>query len=138
MKVQAITLMEAYIIENLRRHGVSNDELLHMDEHAISEWERLDDRFDYTLLKELKEQSADQYSSIINDGYTVKFLTLNGLINLLDLKLAKKKDVDFTVHDDGIRNLIVDAKEKEEIQKILSPNWKISEENNRISIRSKG
>src|SRR5690625_3780413 len=99
MSVQAITLMEAYIIENLRKHGVSNEELIHIDDHAIERWETLDDRVDFSILKELAEQTGDAFSSIIHEGYSVKFLTLNGLINLIQLKFDKERNVDFDVHD---------------------------------------
>ena|SRR5690625_3664048 len=94
MELQSITLMEAYIIENLRKHGISNEELININEEAIEQWRQLNDRFDYTILKRLAEQSGDQYSLIINEGYRVKFLTLNGLINLVQLKLGKERVVD--------------------------------------------
>lgn len=137
MELQSITLMEAYIIENLRKHGISNEELININEEAIEQWRQLNDRFDYTILKRLAEQSGDQYSLIINEGYRVKFLTLNGLINLVHLKLGKERDVDFVVLEDGIRNLDVNDNEYKEIQKILSPNWKITETSDGLSIRSK-
>lgn len=137
MELQSITLMEAYIIENLRKHGISNEELININEEAIEQWRQLNDRFDYTILKRLAEQSGDQYSLIINEGYRVKFLTLNGLINLVQLKLGKERDVDFVVLEDGIRNLDVNDNEYKEIQKILSPNWKITETSDGLSIRSK-
>src|SRR5690625_8005363 len=101
--------IEAYINEDLRKHGISNEELLHINEQAISKWQVVDDRFDYTILLKLAERSGDQFSLIINEGYTVKFLTLNGLINLIQLKLEKKWDADFMVYDDGDSNLVVDS-----------------------------
>jgi len=128
--------MEAYIIENLRKQDVSNEELLHINEQAISKWQKLDDRFDYTILKKLAEQSGDQFTLIINEGYRVKFLTLNGLINLIQLKLEKKRDTDFVVHEDGISNLVLDSHERQVVRQILSPNWKVTEESDRLSIRS--
>jgi len=136
VRLQAITLMEAYIIEDLRKQGISNEELLHINEQAISKWQVVDDRFDYTILLKLAERSGDQFSLIINEGYTVKFLTLNGLINLIQLKLEKKWDADFIVHEDGISNLVVDSYEHQVVQQILSPNWKVTEQSNGLSIRS--
>lgn len=136
MELQAITLMEAYIIENLRKQGVSNEELLHINEQAISKWQVLNDQFDYTILKNLAEQSGDQFTLILNEGYTVKFLTLNGLINLTQLKFGKKRGTDFIVHEDGISNLVVDSHERKVVRQILSPNWKMTEESDGLSIRS--
>src|SRR5690625_2083313 len=136
VRLQAITLMEAYIIEDLRKQGISNEELLHINEQAISKWQVVDDSFDYTILLKLAERSGDQFSLIINEGYMVKFLTLNGLINLIQLKLEKKWDADFIVHEDGISNLVVDSYEHQVVQQILSPNWKVTEQSNGLSIRS--
>lgn len=136
MNVQAITLMEAYIIENLRKHGVSNEELIAINDRAIDEWEKLATGFDFAILTALAEQSGEQFSSIINDGYTVKFLTLNGLVNLVQLKLDQTKNVDFHVHEDGISNLVVDASERKQVEQILSPNWQVTATDNRLSIRS--
>lgn len=136
MALVGITLMEAYMIENLRKNGITNEEIVHINDQRISNWKDVDDRFDYTVLQELAEQMGDQFASIIYEGYTVKFLTLNGLINLIQLKLGKQRDTDFVVHKDGISNLVVNAKELTIVQQILSPNWKVSEADDGISIRS--
>lgn len=77
------------------------------------------------------------FAEIIHKGYRVKFLTLNVLINLIQLKLGKKRDVDFIVHDDGISKLAVDSSERPVVEKILSPNWKMIDSNDGLSIRSK-
>lgn len=136
MKIESITLMEAYIIENLRKHGISNDELVNIDEQAIKHWKALEERFDFTMLENLAKKSKDKFSSIIYGGYRVKFLTINGLINLIELKLEKTRDTDFTVHEDGISRLVVDATELKQVQQLLSPNWQVVEEDKTISIRS--
>lgn len=136
MTLQAITLMEAYIIENLRKNGVSDEEILKITDESIQKWEKQDDRFDYTTLKKLATNTGDQFSSIIQHGYKVKFLTLNGLINLVELKLGKKRDTDFTVHDDGIRQLEINEDEQKVIQQLLSRNWKMTKTGKGITIRS--
>lgn len=136
MVVHAITLQAAYMIENLRKHGVSNDELIKIDNQAIERWKDLDIDFDFNVLKDLAEEDRDVYSSIILEGYQVKFLTLNGLINLVQLKFDKERDIDFTVHDDGISNLSLDESLYPEMNQFLSQNWKVIEANNRLAIRS--
>lgn len=136
MKTESITLMEAYMIENLRKHGVSNEELVNIDEQAMKHWETLEGRFDFTVLEKLAKEREDKFSSIIYDGYRVKFLTINGLINLVELKLGKTRDADFTVHEDGISHLAVDATELKLVKQMLSPNWQVEEEDNKFSISS--
>src|SRR5690625_1154515 len=128
--------MKEYIIKNLRKKNVTNEELLHINQQAISKWQELDDQFDYTILKKLAEQRGDQFTLILNEGYTVKFLTLNGLINLIQLKLGKNRDIDFVVHEDGISNLVVESDERKVVRQILSPNWKMTGKSDGLSIRS--
>ncbi len=136
MVVHAITLHEAYMIENLRKQGVSNEELIQIDIQAIERWNDLDIDFDFNVLKNFAEANRDAYSSIILEGYQVKFLTLNGLINLVQLKFDKERDVDFTVHEDGISNLRLDKSRYSEMKQFLSQNWKVIEADNLIAIRS--
>lgn len=136
MVVHAITLEAAYMIENLRKQDVSNEELIKIDNQAIKNWNDLDIGFDFNVLKDLAEENQDAYSSIILEGYQVKFLTLNGLINLVQLKFNKERDVDFTVHEDGISNLRLDKSRQPEMKQFLSQNWKVIETDNLIAIRS--
>src|SRR5699024_12408452 len=105
MAVHTITLQAAYMIENLRKHGVSNEELIEINEQSIERWNDLKLDFDFNVLKELAETDQDAYSTIVRDGYQVKCLTINGLINLIHLKFDKKKDADITFHEFKITDL---------------------------------
>ena len=80
MEINKITLMDAYLIETLRSNGVSNDELLNqIGQQDISPWEKVKPNFDFTGLIKLYEQDPKAFASILSDGYTVKFITMNGL-----------------------------------------------------------
>src|SRR5690625_5210386 len=84
MGLNKITLMEAYLIETIRSHGVSNDYLLtQVEQEDISEWEELNTNFDFNGLITLRNQNPSAFEDIINEGYSIKFLTFNGLQNLL-------------------------------------------------------
>lgn len=136
MVAHKITLQAAYMIEDLRKHGVSNKELIEINDQSIERWNDLNLDFDFNVLKELAETDQDAYSTIVRDGYQVKFLTINGLINLIQLKFDKKRDVDFTVHEDGISNLELDENQYSKLRQFLSQNWKVIETDNRLAIRS--
>lgn len=136
MAVHTITLQAAYMIENLRKHDVSNKELIEINDQSIERWNDLKLDFDFNVLKELAETDQDAYSTIVRDGYQVKFLTINGLINLIQLKFDKKRDVDFTVHEDGISNLELDENQYSRVKQLLSQNWKVIETDRRLAIRS--
>lgn len=136
MKTPAITLMEAYMIENLRKKGITDEELVQINEALIEAWQVLDERYDYQLLKNIKEQNPATYGAIIRKGYKVKFLTLNGLVNLLELKFNKQREQDFNIHDNGISGLQVNSEEQEHIAQILSANWLMTETEQGLSIRA--
>lgn len=135
METPEITLSEAYMIENLRKQNVPDEAIINIKDQDINSWNDLDERFDFIELKQLAEANKNKFTSIILEGYQVKFLTLNGLINLVQLKFNKERDVDFIVHDDGISNLVLDESDHPKIKQFLSQNWKMVEENSHLAIR---
>ena len=136
MTVESITLSEAYMIENLRKQGISNESLLKVDDESVERWKDLDDRFDFNVLKEMAFQEQEKYKSVIKDGYQVKFLTINGLINLVELKFNKQKEVDFKVLEDGISELVLDKAMIPLLKEFLSVNWKVIETGDYLAVRS--
>lgn len=136
MEKEAITLKEAYIIENLKKQDVTNEKFFEILNETIKDWDGLIEEDDFDILKGLAKEDKDKYTSVIKAGYKVKYLTLNGLINLVQLKFNKEKDVDFIVHDDGISNLKLDESRHSELTEFLSQNWKVKKEGNTLSIRS--
>src|SRR5699024_8020678 len=136
MTERKVTLYEAYMIENLKKQGISNSELINIDDQAIERWNKLDLDFDFNILKELAEKNEEVFAEIISEGYNVKFLTLKGLINLIQLKFDKQLDVNFTVHEDSISHLQLDKSRYPEMKQFLSPNWKVLEEDNLVSTRA--
>lgn len=128
--------MEAYIIETLRNSGVTDRELIHVNDSCIDQWKAAHDSFDFTLLQSLAEDE-ESFKSIIETGYTIKFLTLNGLVNLLRLKFSKLPEQDFDKNEQGVENLQMAREELTVLQGMLSPNWTIvsSADPNVISIK---
>jgi len=128
MDINKITLMDAYLIETLRSNGVSNDELLNqIRQQDISPWEKVKPNFDFTGLINLYEQDPKAFASILSDGYTVKFITMNGLKNLLKMKFDKIEERDFQLTDNGVSHLKVDEVIYPALKQMLSKNWIIHE-----------
>src|SRR5690625_7450445 len=124
------------MIENLKKQGISNSELINIDDQAIERWNKLDLDFDFNILKELAEKSEEVFAEIISEGYQVKFLTLKGLINLIQLMFNKQQDVDFAVHEDGISHMQLDKSRYPEMRQFLSHNWKRLKEDHLVTIRA--
>ncbi len=139
MEINKISLMDAYLIETLRNNGVSNDELLdQLERQDVSPWGKVKPEFDFTALINLYEQDPKAFASILSDGYTVKFITMKGLQNLLKMKFDKIEERDFQLSDNGVSHLKVDEDTYPALKQMLSKNWiilELSEQDSSHSIR---
>ncbi|WP_068674745.1 hypothetical protein [Oceanobacillus sp. Castelsardo] len=126
MELQKISLMDAYMIETLRSKGVTNQELV--EQKDIEVWNDLHDTFDFGDLISLRKKDPDAFQTIVNDGYQVKFVTFNGLKNLLKLKFNRIEGIDYQTVEKGIKGLDLDTEERDQIKKLLSKNWAVKEE----------
>lgn len=122
MALERITLMEAYIIEKLKTNGVTNKELMQVNDASIKQWEKDYETFDFTLLQALAE-NEERFIAILEEGYQIKFLTMNGLINLLRLKFSKVPEKDYNRLEQGIERLRVTEEQQATLKGMLSPNW---------------
>lgn len=124
MTTYKITMMDAYAIESLREKGITNEVLL--SAAASGDTTRLleaDPEGSYDALLKLGED-RDALESILNDGYQIKFVTYNGLRNLLRMKFRKP----FTDLDNGIEGLHLSVEELIQLKKLLSSNWVLKAE----------
>lgn len=135
MEIHKISLMEAYQIETLRSNGVTNEEILRQAEtENIAAWTVLQPKFDFQVLLELATKDLEQFKQLLTEGYQVKFVTFNGLKNLLRLRLGKQEGKDFTTEETGIKQLVLDQEEAQLVKQMLSPNWVIKETANQDTV----
>ena len=128
MKISKISMMDAYMIEALRSNGVSNEEILnHLAKKDLSSWDNIRPKFDFNELLKLYEQDKSVFKSILVEGYTVKFLTMNGLKSLLMMKFNNIAEQDYQVSDTGIEHLEIETQNFLALEQILSINWIIHE-----------
>ncbi|MFJ5769323.1 hypothetical protein [Psychrobacillus sp. NPDC093180] len=130
MENNKISLMDAYMIETLRSNGLSNEEMVALlEKKNISDLKQINTKFDFNNLINLYEQDKDTFKSVLQDGYTVKFLTMNGLKNLLQMKFDKDAEKDYEISDTGIQRLEIETHKLPALQQLLSINWIIEEQN---------
>jgi len=123
-----ISLMDAYMIETLRSNGISNEELLaQIDQRNTEAWQKISEHFDFQELVKFAEQDMKRFKNILSQGYQVKFVTFNGLKNLLRLRFGKEKGTDYELTETGIRNLILDNEQLPVLKGMLSGNWVLEE-----------
>ncbi|MFD1065852.1 hypothetical protein [Oceanobacillus locisalsi] len=134
-----ISQMEAYMIETLRTNNVTNEEMIQdVKEKDVSKWQKLNEKFDFEQLIVLAEKGFSSFEQAINEGYTVKFVTVNGLDRLLRLKFGKEPEKDYQRLQTGVLGLNIDTSSLEELKHMLSLNWKVEEDKSGVSVLLKG
>ncbi|TQR20371.1 hypothetical protein [Psychrobacillus vulpis] len=129
MENNKISMMDAFLIETLRSNGISNDEILtKLEQKDLRTWENEYPNNRFSVLITLFEEDQTKFKSILMDGYSVKFITMNGLKNLLKLKFEKIDDRDYQLHENGIECLEIDEQQLSSLKQLLSINWIIQEQ----------
>lgn len=132
--MESITLMEAYAIETLRGNGISNDKIIkNIKANDLEEFKAVKENMDFDALVELSK-NAD-FEAIVNDGYKVKFLTFNGLKNLIKMKFGKFADEDYQVDEFVISGLELDENQQKDLENILSANWTLESEAGGVTVK---
>ncbi|KGR80067.1 hypothetical protein [Ureibacillus manganicus] len=135
MTLNRISLMDAYLIETVRSNGISNDELiqktLNKDQNA---WKEILPKLNFERLVEIAEDE-ELFKSIIEDGYKIKFVTMNGLKNLLKLKFQIDESKYHQI-ENGLLDLDINEDQLAGIKQFLSDNWQIHEiERNQSTVK---
>ena len=128
MAVYKISLMEAYQIETLHSNNLSNEQIIaQINQGNIETWQALHEHFDFELLLNLANEDMKRFREILESGYQVKFMTFNGLKNLLRMRFKKEQDRDYTVQERGINRLVLTEAELAQVKQMLSVNWLLTE-----------
>ena len=127
MTKQKLSLMEAYMVESLRSKGMSNEEIITLVEQENAErLKELEPRFDYSELVKAAREDLATFRSALFDGYEVKFVTFNGLKNLLRMRFGKEEERDYSLMETGIRGLRLSPQDLQQLNKMLSSNWLVT------------
>lgn len=111
MTLTRLSMPEAMMIETFRHNGKTDPEILELaNKNAV--------------LAPLREN----LESILRDGYTIKFVTFNGLKNLLRLKFDKHIDRDFVATEQGMADLQLETEQVATLQQLLSQNCVLEQE----------
>lgn len=129
MENNKISMMDAFLIETLRSNGVSNDDILtKLEQNDLRTWENEYPNNRFSALITLFKEDKTKFKSILLDGYSVKFITMNGLKNLLKLKYDKIAERDYQLHENGMDFLDIDEQQLSSLKQLLSINWIIQEQ----------
>ena len=124
----SISLMEFYQLEAIRRAGYTDETILEtLADGNINKWKEDVGTFDFAELQTLYEKDKQAFETALTEGYKIKFLTFPGLQRLLEMKFDRIADMDFEVKENYITNLQLSLPEVEQLEQILSANWKIEQ-----------
>ena len=131
METNKISMREAFLIETLRSNGVSNEDILaKLEQGDVQNWETTYPNNEFSALIKLYEEDKTAFQSILLDGYSVKFVTMNGLKNLLRMKYNLLEERDYVQTENGIAQLKIEEPQYTSLKQLLSINWTIHEHAN--------
>jgi hypothetical protein len=123
-----LTLWNAYLVETLRANGMDNSTLLEaLKKKDVQAIHHFDESFNYQELIEAYQANPSTLIDAIENSYTVTYLTINGLRNLLRLKFGFVEGEDYTLSDTQIDNLVVNPQQLEEIITLVGSVWYVQE-----------
>lgn len=107
-----------------------------LESGKLEDW---NDKFqlDLSLLQKLYKSAPSLFKEAYTNQYKIKFVTINGLKNLLRLKF-NIEETQYTVVENGILHLLIDEDIENRIRFMLSSNWTVSRDESGLSILVKG
>ncbi|WP_274306942.1 hypothetical protein [Solibacillus daqui] len=121
----AISMMEAYGIELLKANGISFEQLSEQFKQNQGAF-NIDENFDFTVLKSLYDTDFDTFKQAYTDIYTVKFMTINGLRNIMRMRFNIPIEQYETLETgNGLRNVPASESIEQQIRTIVSSNWNV-------------
>ncbi|MGN7479253.1 hypothetical protein ACTHOQ_15525 [Solibacillus silvestris] len=131
----AISMMEAYTIEVLKAHPYTFEQVKHHLENDNLQFFKKDYNMDFDLLKTLIKENPQQFKRAFEGDYEVKFVTINGLKNLLRMRFGiTEAQYELLETGNGLRKLRVSPGTEQQIRKMLSSNWKVERNDETITL----
>lgn len=131
----AISMMEAYTIELLKNHPYTFEQIKHFIEN--DELHLLTNSYDIDTdsLRILLQENAQEMEQAFAGNYEVKFVTMNGLKNLLRMRFQISDDqYELLTEGNGLHFLQVDSITEQQIRGMLSSNWKVERNGEQITL----
>ena len=131
----AISMMEAYTIELLKNHPYTFEQIKHFIEN--DELHLLTNSYDIDTdsLRNLLNENAQEMEQAFAGNYEVKFVTMNGLKNLLRMRFQISDDqYELLAEGNGLHFLQVDSITEQQIRGMLSSNWKVERSGEQITL----
>lgn len=122
----AISMMEAYGMELLRAHAIDWATVKQQFEQKQWTFHKIEQNFDFSAMQHLFDENPSQFEQAFQGNYKVKFLTINGLRNILRLRFGiAENGYTLLEQGNGLTNIKASEEMERKIRAILSKNWKV-------------
>lgn len=130
----AISMMEAYGIELLKANGITYEQVAHQfskNNTALP----IEENFDFAVLKALFDADQQAFEQAYAGNYSVKFLTINGLRNILRMRFGIQVDAYETLEaGNGLSGVPATAETEQQLRKFVSSNWKVERHDHMLTL----
>ena len=134
-KALAISMMEAYTIEVLKAHPYTYEQVRQYIENNQVHILKNDYNLDFEPIITLLNEDSSLLQQAFEGNYKVKFMTINGLKNLLRLRFQITEDqYELLEAGNGLSQLNVPVATEQEIRNMLSSNWKVERNGETITL----
>lgn len=125
--MEKIALNYALMIEMIRMHNVSNEEMTALLELGNSEsLEKFGEGIpDWQTLINFYQQNKEKISAVINDDYQITFLTKGALKSFLRFKYHLEENIDFQDNGQGLDHVKISPDALNSLKLKISKNWTI-------------
>lgn len=129
--MEKIALNYALMIEMIRMHDVTNEEMISLLNSGNSKsFEKFGEGIpDWQTLIDFYQQNKEKISSVINDNYQITFLTKGALKSLLKFKYRLEEDKDFQDSGQHLYNVNISTDALNSLKLKIAKNWTIIDEN---------
>jgi len=130
MNKAKVTINIAIMIEELRKQGVSNDEMISLLHKRDSKnFVEYGEGFpDWGSFIAFYEKDQEQAVKAIEEGYCLTFLTKGSLQTLLRIKFDLQPENDYQVHEKYLDEIKMTTENFNILKFLLAPNWVIKKE----------
>ena len=130
----AISMMEAYGFELLKANGITYEQVAHQfskNNTALL----IEEDFDFAVLKALFDADQQAFEQAYAGNYSVKFLTINGLRNILRMRFGIQVDAYETLEaGNGLSGVPATAETEQQLRKFVSSNWKVERHDHMLTL----
>lgn len=129
MSMVKLSQWEAIILEAIRGNGVSNQVLLEQVKKGdFSPFASFAEGWiDFSDLLLFAENNWEDFERAVQEGYQIKFSTINGIKTLLKLKFHQLAVQDYEDKETYLDQVKLEEAEVEWLRVTLSKNWRIVE-----------